>query len=113
MEAKLSKHWCRSSGKSPGHVSMLCSLQELDTAQSTLPPRGHSSAPSKPPCTRAPGCSCRLQNLEATQSHLHGELDTIKGLGNTIEAWRQEMDAASAQAATVLTLVTADTGQVR
>ena len=90
----------------------LWSLQELDTAQSTLPPKKHTTAPPDPTHSGT-WLPCRLQSLEATQSHLHGELDTIKGLGNTIEAWRQEMDAASAQAATVLTLVTADTGQVR
>ena len=48
VKAKLHKHRCRSSGKFPSHRSMSCSLQELDTAQRTLPPKKRSSAPSNP-----------------------------------------------------------------
>ncbi|KAK9845342.1 hypothetical protein WJX81_003878 [Elliptochloris bilobata] len=55
----------------------------------------------------------RLGAVEGALGAVEGELAELRGLGAKLECWRQQMDAASTQVATVLDLVEGDTGEFR
>jgi len=44
------------------------------------------------------GSACRLGAVEGALGAVEGELAELRGLGARMEAWKQQMDVASAQA---------------
>lgn len=58
-------------------------------------------------------CSCRLQNLESSQTAIASELDRVKTLGSSIEGWKLQVNNANNQAATALDLVKCNGADMR
>lgn len=56
---------------------------------------------------------CRLQAVEDTQGGMAEDLENLKGLGSQLSQWRNQMEEASTQVATVLKLVETDASDVR
>ena len=56
---------------------------------------------------------CRLQAVEDTQGGMAEDLENLKGLGSQLSQWRNQMEEASSQVATVLNLVETDASDVR
>jgi hypothetical protein len=56
---------------------------------------------------------CRLRRLEDSHEALGSDLDQIRELGRQLEAWKQQIEAASAQVATVLDLTQKDGTEIR
>ena len=55
----------------------------------------------------------RLQACEDTQAVMAEDLENLRGLGSHLSTWRNQMEEASSQVATVLNLVESDTSDFR
>lgn len=55
----------------------------------------------------------RMRRLEDSYEAIKGELDMIRELGRQLEAWKRQIEAASAQVAAVLDLTQSDNTQIR
>jgi len=58
-------------------------------------------------------CMCRLQAVEDTQGCMAEEIESLKGLGLHLSSWRNQMEEASSQVATVLDVFESDASEIR
>ncbi len=70
--------------------------------------KGHASSS----CEQCVSAS-RLQACEDTQAVMAEDLESLRGLGSQLSSWRNQMEEASSQVATVLNLVESDASEFR